>query len=85
MGRNIQQFNKNTQTPRNILLLYGKPRSSEVKELQYTLLLVQFTLNTAVDLGGGNLVPHYTRELQVLHSELPILVKLPIPIIHLKL
>ena len=29
MGRNIQQFN----------LLYSKPRSSEVKELQYPLLL----------------------------------------------
>ena len=46
---------------------------------------MQFTLNTTVDLGGANLVPHYTRELQVLHSGLQILVKLLIPIIHLKL
>ena len=46
---------------------------------------LQFTLNTTVDLGVANLVPHYTRELQVLHPGLPIRVKLPIPIIQLKL
>ena len=85
MGRNIQRYNKikYPQTHKNILLLDGKPRSSEVKELQYPLLLLQFTFNTTVDLGTTNLVPRYTGELSVLHSGLPILLRLPIPVIHL--
>ena len=65
MGRNIQRYNKikYPKTHKNILLLDGKPRSSEVKELQYPLLLLQFTFNTTVDLGTTNLVPRYTGEL----------------------
>ena len=87
MGRNIQQYDKvkyPQKTPNmNILLLDGKPRSSEVRELQYLLLLLQFTLSTTVDLGITNLVPRYTGELYVLHSGLPILLRLPIPVTHL--
>ena len=71
MGRNIQKCKiieyskkkKKKHTHTIILLLYGKPRSSEVKELQYPLLLLQFTFNTTVDLGTTNLVPRYTGEL----------------------
>ena len=65
MGRNIQRYHKikYPKTHKNILLLDGKPRSSEVKELQYPLLLLQITFNTTVDLGTTNLVPRYTGEL----------------------
>ena len=66
MGRNIQKYDKikyPTKNPKNILLLDGKPRSFEVGELQYPLLLLQFTFNTTVDLGATNLVPRYTGEL----------------------
>ena len=60
MGRNIQKYDKikYLKNPKNILLLDGKPRSSEVRELQYPLLLLQFTFNTTVNLGTTNLVPH---------------------------
>ena len=87
MGRNIQKIRQDKIPPpkinRNILLLDDRPRSSEVRELQYPLLLLQFTFNTNVDLGTTNLVPRYTGELCVLHSGLPILLRLPITVIHL--
>ena len=59
-----QKYNqiKYLKTHKNILLLDGKPRSSEVKELQYPLLLLRFTFNTTFDLGTTNLVPRYTGE-----------------------
>ena len=84
MGRNIQQINKirYSYTQKYTIAL----RQTQVIRGQGATIpapTLQFTLNTTVDLGGANLVPHYTRELQV-HSGLPILVKLPIPTIHFK-
>ena len=86
MGRNRQQINKikYSYTQKYTIAL----RQTQVIRGQGATIpapTLQFTLNTTVDRGGANVVPHYTRELQVLHSGLPIRVKLPIPIIHLKL